>query len=402
MPKALLCVSAYLLLWLVLSASPAGKAGSSWQLAALVFSATGPMALISRKLSRYRFFIYSWLFFRAILTMVLVYSSAASPAPSVIMLTVFAFETVFFLDRRWPLSFSYLCFILLFILILPRRAYGAEITLPPLLFFFALSVYLSLATVSFHKILQAERELERRERELASQRDLIDQVYLLNSQFQEYALNAERKSAEEERKRITRDIHDIMGYTLVNLRVMLEVALDLAGDANGKLSSLLSDAIKHTQEGLQSARKALRNLRVIEETSESWMNRMYRIVSTFSGATGVAVNVSWGNVTRANCPHLKNAVYQFVQESLTNSFKHGKASSIEIEFRIAGTTPNDSFIARIIDDGQGAKDTIIPGIGFQGIQERIVQLEGQSGYRNLENGFEVWISIPMLSMRKDI
>jgi len=191
-----------------------------------------------------------------------------------------------------------------------------------------------------------------------------------------------------------------MGYTLVNLRVMLEVALDLAAGTNARLTALLEDSIGHTRDGLQSARKALRNLRVIEDSTESWMNRMHRIAETFAGATGISVHISWGNVTRTNCPKLKSAVYQFVQEALTNSFKHGRAGAVEIDFRIIGTTPDDRFVARVMDNGTGAKE-VVPGIGFSGMSERIALLEGETGYRNLDPGFEVWISIPMLSMRKE-
>jgi signal transduction histidine kinase len=285
--------------------------------------------------------------------------------------------------------------------ILPRRTYG--VPLPPVspLLPLSLTVWLAVVPIGIRKLARRERELAERDGEIRRQRELIDQVYLLNARFQEYALNAERKSAEEERKRITRDIHDIMGYTLVNLRVMLEVSLDLAGNENEKLSAHLSEAIRHTQEGLQSARKALRNLRAMEETGELWMNRVNRILTTFSGMTGVAIRVSWGNATYANCPRIKGAVYQFVQESLTNSFKHGEATEIDVDFSISGVAPDDRFLARVVDNGSGSKH-VVPGIGFDGIRERVEQLDGSSGYRNLDGGFETWISIPMLSMRKDI
>ncbi len=391
----------YILVYLQLSAVDSVPVNSGWNALVLLYSLSGtPLFLLAGIKKQGSFRPFAILFLKALFTLVILYPCGNDPALYTIMLTIFCSEAVFILDRVWPAALLYLILILFFISMLPRRIWGISLVIPSPALFPILIIYLSLVALTVRQFVRGRETLARKNRELGQQQFLIDQVYQLNSRFQEYALNAERKSAEDERKRITRDIHDIMGYTLVNLRVMLEVALDLAGGANERLTALLEDSIGHTRDGLQSARKALRNLRVIEDSTESWMNRMYRIASTFAGATGISVDISWGNVTRTNCPKLKSAVYQFVQEALTNSFKHGKAASVEIDFRITGETPDDRFIARVIDDGTGSKE-VVPGIGFSGMNERIALLEGETGYRNLERGFEVWIDIPMLSMRKE-
>ncbi len=390
----------YFILYLQLSSDTLNPLYQTRHLQILLFTLTGPLLFHLGYINRFHTRIITILFIKALFALVILYPSGNSPALYTLLLSVFSVEAVLILDRRWFASFIFQAVILVFILLLPRRAWGIAITIPSYAFFPVLLVYLVLITATARKFIIIQGQLAKKDRELLIQQNIIDQVYQLNTQFQEYALNAEKKSAEEERKRITRDIHDIMGYTLVNLRVMLEVAVDLSGTANEKLSSLLTDAIHHTREGLQTARKALRNLRVIEDSAESWMNRMHRITDTFSGATGIAVRISWGNVTKGNCPKIKSAVYQFVQEALTNSFKHGKATSVEIDFRIEGLTPADHFIARVIDNGQGSKE-VVPGIGLSGMQERIAILEGKTGYSNLDSGFEVWILIPMLSMRKE-
>jgi signal transduction histidine kinase len=391
----------YAMIYLQLSGENPGALPQNWSGTVLLFVLSGPALLFVGISARSPFTVFSSVFLKALFVLVVLYPSGNNPALYINILTVFSVEAVLMLDSWWRAVFFYQSFIILFVCILPRRAWTHSIQIPPVVLFPVLLAYLFFVTLAFRKYLRLASESERKDREISQQHYLLDQVYLLNSQFQEYALNAERKSAGEERKRITRDIHDIMGYTLVNLRVMLEVALDLAGTGNVKLSALLEDAIHHTREGLQTARKDLRNLRVIEENTESWISRMHRIASTFSDATGISVQVSWGNVTRINCPRLKSAVYQFVQEALTNSFKHGKADAVELEFRISGEAPDDVFVARVIDNGLGAKD-VVPGIGFSGMQERIAALDGETGYRNPGRGFEVWISIPMLAMRKDI
>ena len=396
-----LCVVPYLLAWYLLASVPVIGAGPDWQATILIHAIAGPFIMLGPRVKIRKYSAYPVLFIRALFMIVILYPCVTSPAVAFILLTLYVIESVDLLENQWPAAFFFFAFILAFEAILPRSMHGHQYPAFPAAFFAVAALWLAIAAVGARTLLLREREIAEKKREIERQKELIDQVYLLNVQFQEYALNAERKSAEEERKRITRDIHDIMGYTLVNLRVMLEVSLDLAGSANEKLTNLLSDAIRHTQDGLQSARKALRNLRAIEDKGEFWMNRLNRTIRTFSSVTGVAIRVSWGNVTRANCPRIKSAVYQFVQESLTNSFKHGKATEIDIDFTIAGISPDDRFVARVVDNGLGAKE-VVPGIGFSGIRERVAQLDGTTGFRNPETGFEVWISIPMLSMRKDI
>ncbi len=391
----------YCLVYFQLTGANSRPDASSGEALILLFTLSGPFLFFIgtiRKGNRFR--VFSVLFLKALFTLIILYPCGNNPSLYTMLLALFCIEAVLMLDEYWPVTLVYLALILFFIGILPRRAWGRPLSVPPFALFPVLFACLSLTAVTVRQFLRTQETLTQKNNEIGQQQFLIDQVYQLNSRFQEYALNAERKSAEDERKRITRDIHDIMGYTLVNLRVMLEVALDLASGTNARLTTLLEDSIGHTRDGLQSARKALRNLRVIEDSTESWMNRMHRIAETFASATGILIHISWGNVTRTNCPKLKSAVYQFIQEALTNSFKHGKAASVEIDFRITETTPDDKFVARVIDNGTGAKE-VIPGIGFSGMSERIALLEGETGYRNLDHGFEVWISIPMLSMRKE-
>ncbi len=333
-------------------------------------------------------------------TVVLAFPFPDHPLLLFLFMSINGAEAVIYTNSRlkaacWALSPAALLFAL------PRRGWGIQTPDMSLPVAAAAAVGALCVIQAVYALQFYSRENRRIEEELFRRQRLIDQVYHLNTRFQDYALDAGLRSAENERRRITRDIHDIMGYTLVNLRVMLEVALDLAPEGSERLRALLSDAITHTREGLQSARADLRNLRSIDQGEESWMTRLYRIARTFSSATETDVSVDWGNVTRTNCPRLKTAVFQFVQEALTNAYKHGNARSISIGLRITGEAPADSLSVRVVDDGAGAAD-VTPGLGFSGIAERIQLLDGTTGYRSLDGGFEVWISIPMLSLRKDI
>lgn len=187
-----------------------------------------------------------------------------------------------------------------------------------------------------------------------------------------------------------------MGYTLVNLRVMLEAANDLVDSTNYTAKNLLSSAIEHSQKGLKTARTTLYNLREYEDPIMSWENRVCNIARIFSDATKIKVHVSFGNVTYDKCPIMISAVYQFVQEALTNSFKHGEATIINIDFSVE----NNFLAIRVRDNGKGATDTIIEGIGFTGMQERLAYVQGAVVYKNIDDGFEVKCVIPLSFFQK--
>lgn len=336
---------------------------------------------------------------KTLLILLIVYPTGNNFTLWLFTLLVFIGETSIIFKKHWWISFFFILLLMTFTHLLPNKIWGIqrnhfELYKISLLLLFSLNcIFIT------HYLFLLSETLKKHNQELVLQYKQIEQVYLLNSTFQEYALTAENRSALNERKRITRDIHDIMGYTLVNLRVMLEVSLDLVEKNNQKLYTLLQDAIEHTRNGLQAARRDLRNLREIEKPHEPWINKLYNIAKIFSEATGIHVSVFLGNVTLQNCPFVKNAVFQFVQEALTNAYRHGHASDIQIDLRIE-QNHSEHLIVRVIDNGIGS-DTIVPGIGFSGIIERVKELEGCTEYTNLESGFQILIKIPLLALKKN-
>lgn len=265
---------------------------------------------------------------------------------------------------------------------------------PRLLDLALLSAVTLVLTVTLRKYLSFARLESSRMEQIESLERSIAEVYRLNTDFFTYAADVKERSTFEERKRVSRDIHDIMGYTLVNLRVMLEVAIDLARGKNDQLVAVLQDAVDHTKEGLREARIALRALRNIDQRRELWFNRVHKLVRTFSAATGVEASVSFGNVNAVACPSVSGAVYQLVQEGLTNAFKHGRATRVLVDFRVG----EGALRIRIVDNGAGASE-VVPGIGFTGMTERMEELGGSFSYRNLVDGFEVAAAIPLASMQ---
>ncbi|HVP19871.1 MAG TPA: histidine kinase dimerization/phosphoacceptor domain-containing protein, partial [Spirochaetia bacterium] len=90
-----------------------------------------------------------------------------------------------------------------------------------------------------------------------------------NLDFQELATRVQRETQEQERRRITREIHDIVGYTLTNIQMMMEAATDLVRRDSAGLEDLLVKSRDQAQRGLLETRRAMRNLRAVSEVKAS-------------------------------------------------------------------------------------------------------------------------------------
>jgi signal transduction histidine kinase len=78
-----------------------------------------------------------------------------------------------------------------------------------------------------------------------------------NREYQEYLVKVEAEAMNAERNRITRDIHDIVGYTLTNNIVLMETATDIVQTNPLELTKLLKTARENAQDGQERIREIL-------------------------------------------------------------------------------------------------------------------------------------------------
>jgi len=253
-----------------------------------------------------------------------------------------------------------------------------------------LSGAMVLESFLFFRLRRLSARASEQARSLARQNISIDNLLNANLDFQTYAAEIGEKSTIEERKRLTREVHDIVGYTLINLRMMMEAAIELSPAENERLRDLLNRARDQAMSGLLETRGALRNFRAMDSAVIEGANRIQRFVKSFSQATGIAVEVSYGNIPRSFGQEIDGAVVRIIQESMTNAFRHGKATDIQIGLWV----DEGRLLVKISDNGTGAEEIKL-GIGLSGMGERIDSLHGSLSARNGEHGFIVNAIIPL-------
>ncbi len=219
---------------------------------------------------------------------------------------------------------------------------------------------------------------------------LVDRLTRANLNYQEYAKVVREASIESERKRITRDIHDIVGYTLTNNITMMEAITDMININPLGVSHLVKRARDNAQEGLSRVRDALHLLRGQVIDYPTGLHAVERLLRQFEQATGVRVEFAYSEVAWDFQQELDVALYHLVQESLVNAFRHGKASLIRLFLAMR----EDTLELKISDNGVGATD-FKEGIGLTGMRERLARLGGTLSAGPAAGGFEVIATVRM-------
>lgn len=308
----------------------------------------------------------------------------------IILLIALIIETVYHLPiipgGIWAISFL----TILFLAQKPSNSWGYELNradMHSLLFMLFASLLIFFLSLYLK---QMSNRIKEKNRDLGRLDFAVKELSRINLDYQTYAQTIEQDSIENERKRISREIHDIIGYTLTNQLMIIQAALSMKDELPKQLKGLLDQAQVQTNEGMEEARMALRKLRDFNPRKESGTGLIYKLAKTFEEVTGVSVSTDFGNSPRTFGKEIDSVLYRTVQESLTNSFRHGKATKIDITFFV-----NEHILnVGIWDNGIGA-ETINEGIGFKGMKERLDGLGGRLKASPMPGGFSLTVTIPM-------
>lgn len=215
-------------------------------------------------------------------------------------------------------------------------------------------------------------------------------VTRINLSYQDYSASIEEKSALEERLRLTRDIHDVVGYALTNTIMMLRAASLMCGREPEKVPALLETARVNADSALAQVREILGDLRRREIRRTVGPGPIAKVVRMFRLATGAEVDLDFGNFDWEIGDEEAIVVNHFVQEGMLNAFSHGKATAIRVAFRES----EGELLVSVKDNGGGAKD-LQEGIGISGMRERTERLGGSIEYGSQAGGFSIQIRLPL-------
>jgi signal transduction histidine kinase len=180
---------------------------------------------------------------------------------------------------------------------------------------------------------------------------------------------------EQERRRISRELHDDLGQALIahvlSLR-NLQVELPIAEDA---LQNRLDALIAETGQTLNKMRLLAQDLRPTLLDTLGLRTSLETYSREFSLRTGLPVSFE----ADTDLPHISDiyciTFYRFLQETLTNAIKHSGAKQIWVEL----FADEREIVLSVQDNGvgfSGTGESAQNGIGITGLKERLTIVGG--------------------------
>lgn len=222
----------------------------------------------------------------------------------------------------------------------------------------------------------------------------LQEAEALHSHLLEKIMTAQ----EDERRRISRELHDEIGQSLTSLLVGLRAVEDEA--SSGAIGTRVSDLRKITSNTLQEVQRLARGLRPSVLDDFGLEEAIARYAAEFTSMYGIQVDVAQdGGISCRLPPAVETALYRIVQEALTNVGKYAKATTVSILLQ-----RNPDQVQLIVeDDGQGFDAQVMlqravegAHLGLHGMRERAALLNGSISIESSPGtGTTIYVQIPV-------
>ena len=223
---------------------------------------------------------------------------------------------------------------------------------------------------------------------------LLDELDLSRRRLKD--LSGQVLSAQEdERRRISRELHDDTAQSLTSLALVLKTIEDT--ENHPALKEQLRDVRREVEQSIEGVRRLARDLRpsTLDDLGLSAAVDWY--VQALSQRAQFTVRYR-SDLGDARLPEaIELALYRIAQESFTNVVKHARAS----EVRVLLTRTPATVVLRISDDGVGlpaAQDgrPDASGVGLYGMRERAELIGGRLSLRSRPGrGVEIEADAPL-------
>ena len=209
----------------------------------------------------------------------------------------------------------------------------------------------------------------------------------LNQELQATQHLLAEASRQNERSRIARDLHDLLGHHLTALIINLQVAGRLSDGVAGEkidqchsLSKLL----------LSDVREAVSALRESENLDfHKMIDLMLENISNLKVHAQIEARLQLEDID------LAKSLLSCIQEALTNSMRHSGAT----EFWLTVVSEEGQIKVTLVDNGH-IVGPLIEGNGLTGMRERVAAFAGKLDVRSVDDAMSISIGIPLDTRRR--
>lgn len=198
----------------------------------------------------------------------------------------------------------------------------------------------------------------------------------------------------EERERLSRDLHDLLGQTLSMITLKSELARHLVTEEPERCAQELSEIEHVARHTLREVREAVAGYRQPALSSE--LEGARQLLS----AAGIDVEID--PLQEVLPPEVDAVLAWTVREGVTNVIRHSRARHCRIHL----THKNGMIGAEVLSDGvprEQVESTARPGLGLAGLRERVCMLGGdlEAGPLLLQDKeqYRLSVALPLRDLR---
>lgn len=204
----------------------------------------------------------------------------------------------------------------------------------------------------------------------------LKEQQLKESEHQNQLLQKElekQKVLEQERERISHDMHDDLGAGISALKLQAEFLKQKSEDDD--LQSDIDELLKTSEEMNISMREMLWSLNSGNDTLGSFIDYAISYTGNFLKKTKIVVYSECEDIT-AETPistEMRRNLFLCLKEAVNNVYKHSHADTLKLSF----SQEKNNFSMKISDNGIGIPDEQPKGNGLRNMKRRMNELSGE-------------------------
>ncbi|WP_172449408.1 sensor histidine kinase [Bowmanella denitrificans] len=185
----------------------------------------------------------------------------------------------------------------------------------------------------------------------------------------------------DERLRIARDLHDVLGHHLTALSIQLEVANQLSRDT----------AQKHIQRAQELAKLLLSDVReaVADIRRSNQLDIASAIQTLIQDLNSLDIALEVADDLVITDARVAEALFRCAQEAITNVLKHSDANHCRLRL-----DKHQGVVKLLVADNGSNNKQVVAGHGLSGMRERLNKLDGDLQFENSGSGFCLIASVP--------
>ena len=217
----------------------------------------------------------------------------------------------------------------------------------------------------------------------------LDKTRKENSALTQHSLSIQ----EDERQRLSQELHDELGQSLTAIKVMAVTAAHPTAD-HEKISGAIVSICNHLMLVVRSMMQQLHPLVLTELGLKACLDDLIQHWAERNPDLNLTIDCDdcVDSIDKTIAIH----IFRVIQECLTNVIRHAQASAVNIRFDII-EQPFAQLHLSICDNGRGCDLTLHPpGFGLLGMKERIKSLNGEISFMSMpQQGMSISVKIPL-------